>query len=112
MNLSTLTGRITQTALNTYVSSLGAGLAVADAMLQPMSQGVLLQNLWNLSQYNFSRPDGKAAYLWGAVVDMGVTDRRRPQYLALQMANQAIGTMLRCFRLCIAGRIRPGISPW
>jgi hypothetical protein len=30
-------------------------------------------------------------YLWGAVVDMGVTNRRRPQYLALQLANHAIG---------------------
>ena len=92
MNLSTLSGTITQAALNSYVSSLGAGLAVADAMLQQMRQGVLTQNLWNLSQYNFVRPDGSTAYLWGAVVDMGVTNQRRPQFLALQLANQAIGT--------------------
>ena len=92
MNLSTLGGSITQTALNSYVSSLGAGLAVTDAMLQQIRQGVLIQNLWNLPQYNFVRPDGSTAYLWGAVVDMGVTNQRRPQYLALQMANQAIGT--------------------
>jgi alpha-L-arabinofuranosidase len=91
MNLSTLGGSITQAALNSYVSSLGAGLAVADAMLQQMRQGVLTQNLWNLSQYNFVRPDGSTAYLWGAVVDMGVTNQRRPQFLALQLANQAIG---------------------
>ncbi len=92
MNLSTLGGSITQAALNSYVSSLGAGLAVADAMLQQMRQGVLTQNLWNLTQYNFVRPDRSTAYLWGAVVDMGVTDRRRPQFLALQLANQAIGS--------------------
>jgi hypothetical protein len=92
MNLSTLSGRITQSALNGYVSSLGAGLAVVDAMLQLMRHGVLLQNLWNLSQYDFVRPDKHTAHLWGAVIDMGVTDLRRPQYLALQLANQAIGS--------------------
>jgi hypothetical protein len=92
MNLSTLSGSITQAALNSYVSSLGAGLAVADAMLQQMREGVLTQNLWNLSQYNFVRPDRSTAYLWGAVVDMGVTNQRRPQFLALQLANQAIGS--------------------
>lgn len=92
MNLSTLSGAITQAALNSYVSSLGAGIAVADAMLQQMREGVLTQNLWNLSQYNFVRPDRSTAYLWGAVVDMGVTNQRRPQFLALQLANQAIGS--------------------
>jgi len=91
MNLSTLQGGITQAALNSYASSLGAGLAVIDAMLQEMRQGILTQNLWNLSQYNFLRQDGKTVDLWGAVVDMGVTNQRRPQYLALQLANQAIG---------------------
>jgi hypothetical protein len=90
-NLSTLSGTMTQAALNSYVSSLGAGLAVADAMLRQMSQGVVIQNLWNLPQYNFVRPDKSTVYLWGAVVDMGVTNRRRPQYLALQLANHAIG---------------------
>jgi alpha-L-arabinofuranosidase len=34
MNRSTLAGSITQTALNSYASSLGAELAVTDAMLQ------------------------------------------------------------------------------
>ena len=91
MNMGTLQGSITNDRLNAYASSLGAGLAVADAMLLQMSQGVLTQNLWNLSQYNYTRPDGSVVYLWGAVVDMGVTNQRRPQYLALQLANQAIG---------------------
>jgi hypothetical protein len=91
MNLSTLSGSITQAALNSYVSSLGAGLAVADAMLQQVRQGVLIQNLFNLSQYNFVLSDKRTVNLWGAVVDMGVTNRRRPQYLALQLANEAIG---------------------
>ena len=90
-NFSTLGGGISQSALDGYVSSLGAGLAVADSMLQQMSHGVLLQNLWNLTQYDFARPDKSLVRLWGAVIDMGVTDRRRPQYLAMQLANEAIG---------------------
>jgi alpha-L-arabinofuranosidase len=92
INLSTLEGSITQSALNSYVSSLGGGLAVTDAMLLQMTQGVLTQNLWNLTQYNFVRPDGSTVDLWGAVIDMGPTNLRRPQYLALQMVNQAIGS--------------------
>ena len=91
MNMSTVQGSITQAALNSYVSSLGAGLAVADAMLQELRQGVITQNLWSLTQYNFARPDGKTVALWGAVVDMGVTNLRRPQFLALELANEAIG---------------------
>src|SRR5205814_1384319 len=37
-----------------------------------------------------SRADGKHVLLWGSVRDMGVTDRRRPQFLAVQLANQAM----------------------
>ena len=91
MNLSTTQGSITQSALNSYASSVGAGLAVAETMLIQAGQGVITQNLFALPQYESKRPDGSTVFLWGAVVDMGVTDRRRPQFLALQLANQAIG---------------------
>lgn len=92
MNLHTLNGAITQAGLNNYTSSLGAGLAVIDSMLQQMRQGILTQNLFALQQYKFYQSsDGKSRFLWGSVVDMGVTDRRRPQYLAVQLANQALG---------------------
>jgi hypothetical protein len=90
VNVHTLSGG-TQDVLNSYASSLGAGLAVADSMLQQMRRGVLTQNLFALSQYQFLRPDKTKIFLWGAVVDMGVTDRRRPQFLALELANRAIG---------------------
>jgi hypothetical protein len=103
MNLSPLQGRITQAALNSFASSLGAGLAVVDAMLQQMAQGVLTQNLWNLSQYKFVRSDGSTSYLWGSVVDMGVTNQRRPQYLAMQLANQAIGANAAMLRTVHSG---------
>ena len=84
-------GAISQSALDQFTPSMGAGLAVVDNMLQQLRAGALYQNLWQLPQYQFQRPDGKLARLWGAVVDMGVTNRMRPQYLALQMVNQALG---------------------
>jgi hypothetical protein len=91
VNLSTLNGAISQDALNSYTPSLGAGLMVADTMLLSMRQfGVVNQQLFALPQYDFNRPDGKTALLWGSVVDMGVTDRKRPQFLALELANQAL----------------------
>jgi hypothetical protein len=92
INMGTMSGGITQDALSSYASSLGAGLAIVDTMLQAVRQfNVLDQELFALSQYEVLRPDRKRAPLWGAVIDMGVTDRRRPQYLALQLANRAIG---------------------
>ncbi len=91
INLSTLAGGISQAALNSYTPSLGAGLMVAETMLLGLRQyGVVNQQLFALPQYSFQRSDGKSVLLWGAVLDMGVTDRRRPQYLALQLANQAL----------------------
>jgi hypothetical protein len=91
INMSTLGGSINQQTLNSYVSSLGAGLMVVDTMLQSMRQfGVVNQNLFALPQYEFKRPDGSSVYLWGSVIDMGVTDIKRPQFLALQLANSAI----------------------
>jgi len=60
-------------------------------MLQGLRQfGVLNQNLFALSQYNFTRPDGSTVDLWGTVIDMGVTNRKRPQFLAMQLVNQAL----------------------
>jgi alpha-L-arabinofuranosidase len=92
INMSTIGGAITQQALNSYVSSLGAGLMVTDTMLQSIQQyGIVNQALFALPQWEFTRPDHSNVFLWGAVIDMGVTNRKRPQYLALQLANQAIG---------------------
>jgi hypothetical protein len=91
INLSTLSGAITQQALNTFTPSLGGGLMVADTMLQAMANfGVVNQELFALPQYDFNANNGNSILLWGSVIDMGVTDRRRPQYLALELANQAL----------------------
>jgi hypothetical protein len=90
-NLSTVQGTIPQNILNHYVTSLGAGLAVADNMLLDLRQfGIVTQNVYTLPQYEYKRSDGKRALLWGVVVDMGNSNRKRPQYLALQLLNQAI----------------------
>jgi hypothetical protein len=46
--------------------------------------------LWNLGQYSQRRADGKDVRLYGAVADMAASGRRRPVYLALQLANEAL----------------------
>jgi hypothetical protein len=91
VNLSTTLGSITQSALDQLTPSTGAGIAVADNMLQQLRGGVLTQMLFALPQYRFLRSDGSQVKLWGSVVDMGVTNRMRPQFLALQLINKAIG---------------------
>jgi alpha-L-arabinofuranosidase len=90
-NLATLEGNVTQTQLNSLTPSIGAGVAHADHMLQMMRLGVQYQNAFSLPQYNFKRDDGLIATLWGVVVDMGKTNRRRPQFLTQAMANAVIG---------------------
>jgi hypothetical protein len=93
MNLSTLQGSITQAALNSFTPSLGAGLMVADTMLLGMKTfGIVNQNVFALPQYEFSRPDGSTVFLWGTVVDMGATNRVRPQFLTTQLVNSAIAS--------------------
>jgi hypothetical protein len=91
INVATLAGNITQQALDSYTPSLGAGLMVADTMLLSLRHfGAVNQMLFALPQYNFLRSDGLTALLWGSVVDMGVNNLRRPQFLALQLANTAL----------------------
>ena len=85
-------GPMPQATINGYASSVAGGVAVLDSMLQQLRAGVMTQNLFSLPGYITTTQTGTTAYLWGAVVDMGVTNRKRPQYLALQMANQAIGS--------------------
>ena len=94
-NLGTTLGSITQTQLNSLTPSVGAGIATADHSLQMMRLGVKYQNTFSLPQYQFRRNDGELATLWGIVVDMGTTNRRRPQFLTQALSNSVIGgTML------------------
>ncbi|HYS55244.1 MAG TPA: hypothetical protein VER58_15915 [Thermoanaerobaculia bacterium] len=92
VNLHTTGGTISQPRLNDFTPSIGAGVAVADHMLMMLRDlGIRNQCLYSLSSYANGRPDGKYILLWGSVRDMGVTDRKRPQFLAVKLANEALG---------------------
>jgi alpha-L-arabinofuranosidase len=96
VNMGTTQGSAPQNVVNSYAPSLGAGLAVIDHMLLMLRDlGITTQNVFALPEYQntfFNSAGGsETTPLWGIVVDMGVTNLRRPQYLALQMANSAIG---------------------
>jgi alpha-L-arabinofuranosidase len=92
VNLHTTNGSITQPVLDSFTPSVGAGVAVADHMLQMLRDlSIRNQCLYSLTQLAFNRTDGKYVLLWSVVRDMGVTDRKRPQYLAVQMANEVLG---------------------
>jgi hypothetical protein len=92
VNLHTTNGSISQAALDIFTPSIGAGIAVADHMLMMLRDlGIRNQCLFTLTQYAFGRQDGKHVLLWSIVRDMGVTDRKRPQFLAAKLANEALG---------------------
>lgn len=89
VNLHTTNGSISQAALDSFTPSVGAGLAVADHMLMMLRDlGIRNQCLFSLTQLAFARTDGKYVLLWSVVRDMGVTDRKRPQFLAVMLANE------------------------
>jgi hypothetical protein len=96
-NIGSMTGSaaITQADIDHAIPSMGAGLAVADHMLLMLRDlGITTQCLFALPEYlnNFGAPGPKRMVpLWGSVIDMGgATNRRRPQFLAEQLVNQAI----------------------
>ncbi|HEY0306629.1 MAG TPA: hypothetical protein VGB94_00560, partial [Acidobacteriaceae bacterium] len=89
-NLHSTEGSPSQAMIDAVVPSVGAGVAMASEMLQAMRAGVRSQALFSLAGWRFHRPDGTWVPLWGSVVDMGVTNRRRPQFLAGQIVNTAL----------------------
>ncbi|HXB62368.1 MAG TPA: hypothetical protein VNU94_05915, partial [Acidobacteriaceae bacterium] len=98
-NLHSTEGSPAQATLDAVVPSVGAGVAIVSEMLQNMRLGARSQALFTLTQWQFKRSDGLHVPLWGAVVDMGVTNRRRPQFLAVELANTAIaGAMTQTFQ--------------
>lgn len=91
VNLHTTEGSASQQQLDALTPSLGAGLAVANHMLHMLrDQGVMKQALFTLSGYDFKRKDGKIVRLWGSVLDMGNTNRKRPTYLAMEAINTVL----------------------
>lgn len=103
VNLGALSGTVDQTALDSVLPSLGAGLAVSEHMLLMLrDDGIVNQALFCLPEYangffNPNHPGSKDLMkLWGTVVDMGgQTNRVRPTFLAEELANSAIqGNMI------------------
>ncbi len=101
VNLGTATGSaaITQTAIDRTVPSVGGGIAVANHMLMMLRElGATDQCFFALPEFSngFTSTSGgpgpkRDVPLWGAVVDMGgLTNRRRPGFLALQAMNHAV----------------------
>jgi hypothetical protein len=94
-NLGVMIGNITKPELDNLTPSIGAGLGHTVHMLEMMRAGVQYQNAFSLTQYEYKRGDQSLVRLWGLVVDMGVTNRRRPQFLTQALANTAItGNMM------------------
>ncbi len=92
VNLHTTQGSITQPVLDSFTPSLGAGLAVVDHMLIMLrDEKIRDQFIFSLGGYQYTRDDLKTVLLWSITRDMGITDRKRPQYLAAKMANEALG---------------------
>ncbi|WP_446745055.1 chitobiase/beta-hexosaminidase C-terminal domain-containing protein [Silvibacterium acidisoli] len=90
-NMGTVGGTLTQTQMNQFEPSLGAGVALADHMLQQMRLGVTVQNTYELPGYIYYASNGESTQLFGMVVDMnGVTDLRRPTFIGQALANTAI----------------------
>jgi len=90
-NLGTMIGNITQAELDALTPSVAGGIAHTEHMLQMMRIGVQYQNAFSLPQYEYRRSDQSLVRLWGLVVDMGTTNRRRPQFLTQALANSVIG---------------------
>jgi hypothetical protein len=51
-------GKIPKSNLNSYVPSMGGGLASVSEQLLGMQNGILNQNLFALTQWQFKRPEG------------------------------------------------------
>ena len=106
VNLGTADGTASQASVNRTVPSVAGGITVVEHMLLMLRDlGVTTQSIWALSgfQNGFQNAASPNPYprettpLFGSVVDMGgLTNRRRPVYLAEKLANESLlANMLR-----------------
>ena len=95
LNLNVPEGDPSQAACDSYQATIGGGLAVAHMTLQLMrEQHVRDIGLFSLAGYE-AATTGHTNALWSLVHDMGVTDRKRPHYLAAKVLNESLeGDML------------------
>ncbi len=95
VNLHTTTGTISQSALDSFTPSVGSAIAVADHMLVMLKElNSREQVFFSLAGHSYSIGDGRTARLWGSVLDMGKTNRKRPHYHAMQMLNDVLASDL------------------
>jgi alpha-L-arabinofuranosidase len=93
-NLHSVQGSIPQSILDTFPASIGAGLAVADEMLIMLrDEKIRDQDIFSLAGFKYQINDGtgRTSPIWGITRDIGITDRKRPQYLAAKLINDVIG---------------------
>jgi len=91
LNMHTQRGSIPQDVLDAFTPSLGAGLAIADHMLLMLRElGARDQMVHALTEYLEPLGTNRYVLLFSILRDAGVTDRKRPQFLALQLANTAL----------------------
>lgn len=95
VNLHTNQGSISQAALDAFTPSVGAAIAVSGHMLTMLKElGMRDQCFFSLAGHRttWTATDGlpRSSALWGAVLDMGRTDRKRPHYHAVRMMNEAL----------------------
>lgn len=95
VNLHTNQGSISQAALDAYTPSVGAAIAVSGHMLTMLKElGMRDQCFFSLAGHRtaWTATDGqpRSSALWGAVLDMGKTDRKRPHYHAVRLMNEAL----------------------
>jgi hypothetical protein len=94
VNLHSTSGSAPQAILDTFTPSIGAGLAVADHMLIMLrDEKIRDQLIFSLAGYRYQINDGsgRTVPLWAITRDIGITDRKRPQYLATKLINEVIG---------------------
>ncbi|HFC11781.1 MAG TPA: hypothetical protein ENJ56_02975 [Anaerolineae bacterium] len=79
---------------NDFLTSQGAGISLPLVMLAYMrDMGIRTQAAFQASQYSnaFRRCGGQPQRLFGLLRDIEATDRKRPAFLAVELANMAIG---------------------
>lgn len=93
INLDTNKGTAAAAEREPYTAGLVAGSALAKRLLEGMLLGIQPEIVFSLAQFDSDAANGKVK-LWGVTRDLGVTNRIRPQGLAMIMLNAVIGGSL------------------
>lgn len=89
-NLNIPEGNPPQSACDAYQATVGGAMAVAHMTLLMMREQKIRDiGMFSLAGFE-SAATGHTNALWSIAHDMGVTDRKRPQYLAWKMENAVL----------------------